>query len=313
MSGDCNVKSEASVRSVKSVCVKETVLPNTSDKSTVCDQRHLYLAKENIDHSGLDCARIGLNGSVKFKGDSSIFRNGSLKNKGGVLSPKLSTSLKTKTRLKQNSEYGFNSPKKQQTVKDMVLRLEKRISQSIINPECQISSDILGFKNVPSILKAQSQSGTESDKVPGLNTGDSKLDENRSNGASKCGLIYDQKCPNIDKGVKSRVQDLKTGYGAQVVTKFQQCSQTTKHLEGSSLRRLPSNGNVGKLAVISPKMGSSKKKLLGSSKKLKSGVRNCQSNQITRYFTPLDEPTEKVTNMVGNRTKGFGTGQLPGL
>ena len=67
------------------------------------------------------------------------------------------------------------------------------------------------------------------------------------------------------------------------------------------------------LAVISPKMGSSKKKLLGSSKKLKSGVRNCQSNQITRYFTPLDEPTEKVTNMVGNRTKGFGTGQLPDL
>ena len=49
----------------------------------VCDQRHLYLAKENIDHSGLDCARIGLNGSVEFKGDSSIFRNGSLKNKGG--------------------------------------------------------------------------------------------------------------------------------------------------------------------------------------------------------------------------------------
>ena len=163
---------------------------------------------------------------------------------------------------------------------------------------------------MPSILKANSQSGTESDISPSLGIENRKLDENRSNGASNCGLIFDQNCPNSTRGVENRVQSLKTGYGIKVVAVSQQCSPTTKHLEGSVLRRLPSDGNVGKLAIISPKMGSSKKKSIGSSKKPKSEVRNCQSNKISRYFTPLDEPTEKARNMVGNRTKGFGTGQL---
>ena len=246
-----------------------------------------------------------------------------MKNKGGVLSPKLSTSLKKKIRHKQNSVFGFNSPRKQQTVKDMVLRLENRISQSSNIPECPLSSENIDVKNVTSNKKVDSQNGTDSDFCPkyencsiqrldglsSLNTVDGKFSENRSNGASKCGLIYDEKCPNSARGVKGRVQSLITGYSSQVVAKPNQSSPTTKHSEGMSLGRLPSNGNVGKLTVKSPKMGISKKKSIGSSKKLKSGVRNCQKNQITNYLTPLDEPTEKVGNMVGKRTKGFETGQ----
>jgi len=64
-----------------------------------------------------------------------------------------------------------------------------------------------------------------------------------------------------------------------------------------------------KLDVMSPKSTNPKKKSKGSSKSLKSGVRNCQSNKITEYLQSSKLPTDIVGLEVGKQTEQLRTGQ----
>ena len=225
-------------------------------------------------------------------------------NKRGVLSPKLSTISKPQSKIKGRVEMGINSPKKKQTVRDMVSRLEKNAFQSKLGPGKQFSDKLFLLDNPTSKMKALSHDGLDNDLESIVNI-DVKPDENKANKAPNFGLNSAQNLVFPDMKVNSKVQTLITGYNQQVYTTKQPCSRISAPLEGEKKMSLTSVGfRSKKLDVVSPKPSIPRKKLKGTSKSSKFGVRNCQSNKITEYLKSFSSkmPTDIVGLQVGKQT-----------